>query len=126
VDQITLRSGHQLQPPKSARKEKEEVIALKELPTSENAREQNGEEALLSSSNSKSVTREKELTEDPKKDLPVPVPFQVCQGSHKDMVRYDVISHLKRIPTRLSVFNALQMSKELRRAVIQVLMDPDD
>jgi len=53
-------------------------------------------------------------------------PFQVRQESHKDKVRYDVVSHLKRIPARLSVYDALQMSKELRKALIQALMDPDD
>ena len=53
-------------------------------------------------------------------------PFQVRQGSHKDRVRYDVIFHLKRIPARLSIYDALQMSKELRKALIQALMDPDD
>ena len=66
------------------------------------------------------------MTEDPKKDLFIPVPFQVCQGSHKERVRYDAISHLKRIPARLSVYDALQMSKELRGALIKALMDPDD
>jgi len=95
VDQITLQPGRQLQQPEPARKEKEKEMTLTELPTSENNKEQNGEEALLSSSNSKRVTRDKELTKDPKKDLFNPVPFQVHQGSHKERVHYDVISHLK-------------------------------
>jgi len=95
VDQITLRSGRQLQLPEPARKEKEKEMTVKKLPTSENAKEQKGKEALSSSSNSKSVTRDKELTKDPKKDLPIPVPFQVHQGSHKERICYDVISHLR-------------------------------
>ena len=52
-------------------------MSLKELPTLENARDQNGKEALSSSSHSKGVTRGQELTKDPKKDLPILVPFQV-------------------------------------------------
>jgi len=101
-------------------------MTLKELPTSENAREQNGKVALSSSSNSKGVTKDKHLTKDPRKDLPIPIPFQVHQGSHKERVRFDVISHIKRIPACLSIYDALQMPKELRRALIQALMDPDD
>jgi len=58
VDQITLWSGRQLQPPESARKEKEEKMALKELATLENAREKNGKEALSSGLNSKGVIKE--------------------------------------------------------------------
>jgi len=46
--------------------------------------------------------------------------------SHKEEFRYDVISHLKQIPARLNVYNALQMSKELRRTLIQASMNPDD
>jgi len=105
-DQVTLRPGRQLQPPESARKEREEEMALKELPTSKNVKEENGKEALSSNSNSKGVTRDKELTKDPKKDLPIPTPFQ---ARHKERVRYDVISHLKRITARLRVYDSLQM-----------------
>jgi len=49
VDQITIRSGRQLQPLEPARKEKKKEMTLKELPTSENAKEQNEKEALASS-----------------------------------------------------------------------------
>ena len=49
VDQVTLRSGRQLQPLELARREREEEMTLKELPTLENAKEQNGKEALSSS-----------------------------------------------------------------------------
>jgi len=93
-------------------------MALKKLPTSENARKQNGKEALSLSSNSKGVTRDKGLTKDYKKDLLVSVPFQVHQGSYKERVHYDVISYLNRILMHLSVYDALQMSKELIGALI--------
>ena len=75
VDQITPRSGYQLQPPESARKEKEEEMSLKDQPTSENPSEKNEKEALSSISNSKGAIRDKELTKDSKMDPSIPVPF---------------------------------------------------
>jgi len=101
-------------------------MTLKQLPTLENAKDQNRKEALSSSSNSKSVTGDKELTKDPKKDLHILIPFQVRQGSSKERVHYDVISCLKRVSACLSVYDALQMLKELRSALIHALMGPDD
>jgi len=124
VDQVTLWSGRQLQPPKPARKGKEKEATP--ILTSVAATERRGEDPLPSSSNNKGATKDKKLAEEPRRDLPISVPFQVRQGSHKERVRYDVISHLKRIPARLSAYDGLQMSKELRRARIQALMDPDD
>ena len=35
----------------------------------------------------------------------------------EDDVQYDIVNHLKRIPSRLSIYDALQMSKNLRRAL---------
>lgn len=126
VDQITLRSGRQLQPPKPTGKE-EKTETTPEIPLiSDNAKEKGGEEVIPSSSNSQGTAENRQATKDSKKDLPATTPFQVRQGSHKEKVRYDVISHLKRIPARLSVYDALQMSREIRRALIQALMDPDD
>jgi len=65
-----------------------------------NAKEKGEEEVIPSSSNSKSTAENSQLTKETTKDLPVPVPFQVHQGSHEEKVSYDVISHLKRIPAR--------------------------
>jgi len=93
---------------------------------SDHAKEKGNEEVIPSSSNSQGTAENRQATRDSTKDLPATTPYQVRQGPHKEKVRYDVISHLKRIPARLSVYDALQMSKELRRALIQVLMDPDD
>ena len=40
-----------------------------------------------------------------------------------DRVEYDVIAHLRRIPARLSVYEALQLSKEARDALINALVN---
>ena len=125
VDQVTFHSRRQLQPLESIGKEKEKEMTLERPPTPGNAKGKSEEEALPSNSNSKDATKDKELIKEPKKDHPISVPFQVHQGYHKERVHYDVISHLKWIPACLSVYDTLQMSKDLRRALIQVLMDPD-
>ena len=126
VDQVTLRSGRQLPLPESARKGKEKETKPEGSSSLADAKEQSEERKIPSSSNGKRSSNDVGGTKEPKQNLSTPTPFQVCQGSHKDRVRYDVISHLKRIPARLSVYDALQMSKELRRALIQALMDPND
>jgi hypothetical protein len=41
------------------------------------------------------------------------------------MVQYDVITHLRRIPARLSVYEALQLSREAREALIKALVNED-
>jgi len=75
--------------------------------TSENAKEKSEEKALSSSLNSKDVSKNRRLTQEPNKNFSIPAPSQVHQGSHKEMVCYDVISHLKKIPSHLSVYDAL-------------------
>jgi len=90
-----------------------------------NHKEKGEEEVIPSSSNSKGTTENRQSTKESKKDLRIPVPFQVRQASHKEKFHYDVISHLKWIPACLSGYDTLQMSKELTRALIQALMDPD-
>jgi len=91
-----------------------------------NAKEKGEEEIIPLSWNSKCTVKNRQSTKEPKKDLPILVSFQVCQGSHKENVCYDVISHLNQITGCLSVYDTLQMSKELRRTLIYALIDPDD
>ena len=100
-------------------KEKKKEITSEIPLISANAKEKGEEEVIPVSSNSKGIIENKQSTKEPKKDLPVPVPFQVREGSHKEKVRYDIISHLKRIPARLSAYDALQISKALRRALFR-------
>jgi hypothetical protein len=38
-------------------------------------------------------------------------------------VEYDVIAHLRRIPARLSIYEAPQLSKEKREALINALVN---
>ena len=95
VDQITLRSGRQLQPPKPAGKDEKKETTIEIPLISDDAKEKGDEEVIPSSSNSQGTAKNRQATKDSKKDLPGTTPFQVLQGSHKEKVRYDVISHLK-------------------------------
>ena len=60
-----------------------------------NAKEKGEEKVLTLSSNCKGTIENRQSTKESKKDLLILVPFQVRQGSHKERVCYDVISHLK-------------------------------
>jgi hypothetical protein len=40
-------------------------------------------------------------------------------------VDYNILAHLKKIPSLLSVYNALMLSKELREAFIKALQTPE-
>lgn len=51
------------------------------------------------------------------------VPHSVTLG--KAAIDYNVIAHLKRISTLLSVYEVLMMSKELRDAFIKALSTPE-
>ena len=94
VDQATLWSGQQLQPLELVRKE-EEKMTPKGPPASENAKGKIKEATIPSSSNSKGTSKRNESTKDHKKDITIPVHFQVRQRFHKERVPCVVISHLK-------------------------------
>ncbi|XP_020410272.1 uncharacterized protein LOC109946528 [Prunus persica] len=47
------------------------------------------------------------------------------EPSQSHIVKYDILAHLKRIPAPLSVYDALQMSRELREALVMALMNPN-
>jgi len=95
VDQVTLWSGRQLQSPESARKGKEKETIPEGSLSLANANERSEERAIPSNSNGKGSSNDVGVTNEPKQNLSNPTPFQIRQGSHKDRVRYDVISHLK-------------------------------
>jgi len=94
VDQITLRSGRQLQPPKPGRKEEKKETTPETPLISDHAKEKGNEEVIPSSSNSQGTAENRQATRDSTKDLPATTPYQVRQGPHKEKVRYHVISHL--------------------------------
>jgi len=107
VDQVTLRSSCQLQSPESTRKGKEKEMIPEESSSLANTKERSEERAIPSNSKGRGSSNDVGVTKEPKQNLSTPTPFQIHQGSHKDRVRYDVMSHLKRIPARLSVYDAL-------------------
>ncbi|CAB4263272.1 unnamed protein product [Prunus armeniaca] len=47
------------------------------------------------------------------------------ESSQSHVVKYDILAHLKCIPSPLSVFDALQMSREFRETLVMALMRPD-
>jgi len=95
VDDATLWSGSQLQSPELVRKGSEKEMIPEGSSTLGNVKEQSEERAIPSNSNSKGSSNDVGVTKELKQNLSTLTPFQVHQGSHKDRVHYDVISHLK-------------------------------
>lgn len=54
------------------------------------------------------------------------VPNETTDPTAKVAVKYDVISHLKKIPAMLSVYDALSLSSDLRKALVTALSFPED
>jgi hypothetical protein len=52
-------------------------------------------------------------------------PERTNTSTSTQTVHYDVIAHLRRLPARLSIFDALQLSKEFRDALIQALANKE-
>jgi len=88
-------SGRQRQMLELVRKGKEKEMTAKETPTSQSAKDKDENEAIQFSLNNKTTVKDRESTNGPNKDLLIPDPFQVRQGTQKEMVCYDVISHLQ-------------------------------
>jgi hypothetical protein len=62
----------------------------------------------------------------PQKDPLNVTPSDVADHTHNVSVKYDAISHLKKIPVMLSVYDDLCLSSELRNAFISALSFPKD
>ncbi|CAB4283071.1 unnamed protein product [Prunus armeniaca] len=71
------------------------------------------------SSKVKKKANEKEI-KDPK-----PNTGKTKESSQSYAVKYDILAHLKHIPAPLSVYDTLQMSRELSKALVMALMSPD-
>ncbi|CAL8087438.1 unnamed protein product [Prunus armeniaca] len=56
---------------------------------------------------------------------PKPDTSNTKESSQSCAIKYDILTHLKRILAPLSVYDALQMSRELREALVMALMSPD-
>ncbi|KAM1419624.1 hypothetical protein ACFXTO_023149 [Malus domestica] len=112
VDEITLRSGQRI--PSADKKEGKEVIDSVNHSNKPSAREvpvtTTAEPAVeISVSTTKASTSKRHA-----KDV-----LQSQDG------KYDIVDHLKRIPSLLSVYDALKMSKELKEALIMALTNPE-
>jgi len=75
VYQVSVWSNHQLQLHELMVKEKKKEITPEGPPTSKNTQGKSEEQALPSNSNSNDATKGKESIKEPKKDLPIQVPF---------------------------------------------------
>ena len=58
-------------------------------------------------------------------DSQVPTP-QIGAAQMEGQVEYDIIARLKKIPALLSIYDALKMSPELRKALICALENPEN
>ncbi|KAM1786196.1 hypothetical protein ACFX12_039014 [Malus domestica] len=112
VDEITLRSGQRI--PSADKKEGKEVVDSVKHSDQSSARQvpviTTVEPAVeISVSNTKASTSKRHAK-------------NVLQSQDG---KYDIVDHLKRIPSLLSVYDALKMSKELREALITALTNPE-
>jgi hypothetical protein len=59
------------------------------------------------------------------KNNEVECPNKNPEKTRQTVEEYNVLAHLRKIPTLLSIFDALMMSQELREVLIQALQDPE-
>ncbi|KAI5317664.1 hypothetical protein L3X38_037371 [Prunus dulcis] len=72
----------------------------------------------------KAVAKEVPPSSSKAKDLK-PDTSKTKEPSQSHALKYDILAHLKRIPAPLSVYDALQMSRELREALVMAVKSPD-
>ena len=72
-----------------------------------------------STSQPKDKSKGKHKANKPAPTEPPPNPKKVSRG------QYNILSHLRRIPTMMSVCDALMMDKTLRETLIEVLLNPE-
>lgn len=65
----------------------------------------------------------KQAVDEPESSLP-PQPVRPVE-SGMPKVDYNVLAHLRKLPAKLSIYDALILSKEMREALIKALLDPD-
>jgi len=116
VNEITLRSGRSI-PSADKAQQNEEADSSK-------AEEKANETEIKVSLSKKTLTGEVPPSSSKAKD-PKPDTGKTEQSSQSHAVKYDILAHLKRIPAPLSVYDALQMSRELREALVMALISPD-
>ncbi|XP_028550597.1 uncharacterized protein LOC114579610 [Dendrobium catenatum] len=68
----------------------------------------------------------KQVVDEPASSLPPqPVPFQSLIESGMPKVDYNVLAHLRKLPVKLSIYDALILFKEMREALIKAMLDLD-
>ncbi|KAI5316646.1 hypothetical protein L3X38_036353 [Prunus dulcis] len=116
VNEINLRSGRSI-PSANKQQENEEADPFK------TEKKSKAKEIKVSLSE-KAVAREVPPSSSKAKDLK-PDTSKTKEPSQSHALKYDILAHLKRIPAPLSVYDALQMSRELREALVMALKSPD-
>ena len=128
VNEVTLRSGRHLSLPQ---KEK-----LNQNATHDSSKEKinNSSQPLgeikkaMKEDTSASASKEEKKGEE--SSIETPIQYKSYLKSLKNSrnphrVKYDILAHLRRIPALLSVYDALQLSVELKRALILALLSPN-
>ncbi|CAL9017106.1 unnamed protein product [Prunus brigantina] len=113
VDEINLRSGRSI-PSADKAQQNEEANPSKKSKAKE----------IKVSLSEKTVAGEAPPSSSKAKDHR-PDTGKAKESSQSHVLKYDILAHLKRIPAPLSVYDALQMSRELREALVIALMSPD-
>ncbi|KAL8158914.1 LOW QUALITY PROTEIN: hypothetical protein V2J09_000451 [Rumex salicifolius] len=108
VDEVTLHFVHQRASQKVKGKKKK-----KESTPCDDVRETNLDEEVKKEVPNPS-SKENEKPETSHQEKTSRVPLILHNAPFKEKIKYDVIGHLKRIPARLSVYDALKMSNDLR------------
>ncbi|KAI5316794.1 hypothetical protein L3X38_036501 [Prunus dulcis] len=116
VNEINLRSGRSI-PSANKQQENEEADPFK------TDKKLKAKEIKVSLSE-KAVAREVPPSSSKAKDFK-PDTSKTKEPSQSHALKYDILAHLKRIPAPLSVYDALQMSRELREALVMALKSPD-
>ncbi|KAI0493920.1 hypothetical protein KFK09_024047 [Dendrobium nobile] len=72
-----------------------------------------------------SSEEEKQVTDNPEtSNHPQPVQGPELQNTKVSKVDYNVLAHLRKLPAKLSIYDALVLSKEMREALVKALLDP--
>ncbi|CAL9000408.1 unnamed protein product, partial [Prunus brigantina] len=116
VDEINLRSGRSI--PSADEAQQNEEADSSKIEKKSKAKE------IKVSLSKKIVAGEVPSSSSKAKDHKLDT-VKAKESSQSHAVKYDILAHLKRIPAPLSVYDALQISIELREALVMALMSLD-
>ncbi|XP_020685009.1 uncharacterized protein LOC110101440 [Dendrobium catenatum] len=73
-----------------------------------------------------STGKEKQITDNPEiANQPQPFQEPELENTEISKVDYNVLAHLRKLPAKLSIYDALVLSKEMREALVKALLDPE-